>query len=223
VAAIKSTYQMDYFPMIWNANNDPAAMTAYLLANPGIQYLLVLNEPNLVDQANLSPAAAAAQWPRFEAIAKAAGVKLVGPAITWGTLVNYADPVNWMDAFIEVYQDANGGRSPQIDYLAFHWYDYGLKDQLDRLLKYGKPFWVTEMANWHSQNDGAQIDTLPKQKMQMTEMVKLCEDRADVFRYAWFIGRMGKEGDPHFTSLLGADGVLTELGQLYVALPYTKV
>jgi len=76
------------------------------------------------------------------------------------------------------------------------------------------------MANWHSQNDGAQIDTLPKQKVQMTEMVKLCEDRADVFRYAWFIGRMGKEGDPHFTSLLGADGVLTELGQLYVSLPY---
>jgi hypothetical protein len=221
VAAIKSTYQMDYFPMIWNANNDPSAMTAYLLANPGIKYLLLLNEPNLVDQANLSPADAAAQWPRFEAIARATGVKLVGPAITWGTMANYSDPVVWMDAFIEAYQDTNGGRSPQIDYLAFHWYDYNLAGQLDRLVRYGKPFWVTEMANWHSLSDGAQIDTLAKQKVQMTAMVKLCEERADVFRYAWFIGRMGSQGDPHFTSLLGADGVLTELGQLYVSLPYT--
>ncbi|HEX8476811.1 MAG TPA: glycosyl hydrolase [Telluria sp.] len=220
VAAIKSTYQMDYFPMIWNANNDPAAMTAYLLANPGIKYLLLLNEPNLVDQANLSPADAAAQWPRFEAIARATGVKLVGPAITWGTMANYSDPVKWMDAFLAAYQAANGGRSPQIDYLAFHWYDYGLAGQLDSLLKYGKPVWVTEMANWHSQNDGAQIDTLARQKEQMTAMVKLCEERADVFRYAWFIGRMGSEGDPHFTSLLGADGVLTKLGELYVSLPY---
>lgn len=220
VAAIKSTYQLDYFPMIWNANNNPAAMTAYLLANPGIRYLLLMNEPNLTDQANLSPAAAAVQWPLYEAIAKATGVKLVGPAVTWGTMANFSDPVVWMDAFIDAYQDANGGRSPQIDYLAFHWYDYGLAGQLDRLVKYGKPFWVTEMANWHSQTDGAQIDTLAKQKTQMTEMVALCEGRADVFRYAWFIGRMTPGADPHFTSLLGADGVLTELGQLYVSLPF---
>jgi hypothetical protein len=218
VDALKSTYQMDYIPMVWGAGNDTAAMTTYLLANPGIKYLLLMNEPNLTDQANLSPAAAAALWPKYEAIAKATGVKLVGPAITWGTLAGYSDPVVWIDAFIAAYKAANNGASPQIDYLAFHWYDYGLAGQLDRLLKYGKPFWVTEMANWHSGNDGAQIDTLAKQKTQMTEMVKVCEDRADVFRYAWFIGRMSP--DPHFTSLLGADGVLSELGQLYVSLPY---
>ena len=221
IDVLKSTYQMDYFPMLWDENTSTSAMTSYLLANPAIKYLLLMNEPNLVDQANLNPADAAAQWPKYESIARATGVKLVGPAITWGTLANYSDPVAWMDAFIDAYQDANGGRSPQIDYLAFHWYDYGLAGQLDRLLKYGKPFWVTEMANWHSQSDGAQIDTLAKQKTQMTAMVKDCEDRADVFRYAWFIGRMSP--DPHFTSLLGANGVLTELGQLYLSLPYTKV
>ena len=32
-----------------------------------------------------------------------------------------------------------------------------VRPQLDRLTKYGKQFWVTEFANWHSQNDGAQI------------------------------------------------------------------
>ena len=219
VDALAAAYQVDYFPMLWDENADPAAMTAYLLANPGIRYLLLMNEPNLTDQANLSPVDAAIQWPKYEAVAKATGVKLVGPAITWGTLPGYADPVVWMDAFIDAFQDRNGGRSPQIDYLAFHWYDYGLAGQLDRLLKYGKPFWVTEMANWHSPADGAQIDTLAKQKAQMTDMVALCEGRADVFRYAWFTGRLAD--DPHFDSLLGADGVLTELGQLYLSLPYT--
>jgi len=218
VDAISAAYQMDYFPMLWNANADPVAMTAYLKANPGIKYLLLMNEPNLVDQARMTPAEAAAEWPKYEGIAKAAGVKLVGPQITWGTLANYADPVVWMDEFIDTYQSHNGGRSPQIDYLGFHWYDYGLGAQLDRLTRYGKPFWVTEMANWHSNNDGAQIDTLDKQKTQMAEMVALCEARDDVFRYAWFMGRMSP--DPHFTSLLAADGALSALGELYLSLPY---
>jgi hypothetical protein len=214
----RALYGMDYLPMLWNSNFDATAMVAYLKANPSIQYLLLLNEPNLVDQANMTPSQAAALWPRYEALAAATAVKLVGPAITWGTMTGYSDPVLWLDAFYASFQSANG-RDPQIDYLAFHWYDYGLGDQLDRLAKYAKPIWVTEMANWHSQADGAQITTAAQQKTQMTEMVALCEGRADVFRYAWFIGRMNP--DPHFTSLLGDSGVLTALGQHYLSLPYT--
>ena len=211
---------MDYIPMLWNASYDPATVEAYIEANPNIKYLLVLNEPNLVDQADMTPAQAAAAWPGYEAVAKAVGAKIVGPAITWGTMANYADPVVWMDAFIAAYQSANGGRSPQIDYIAFHWYDYGLDAQLDRLTKYGKPFWVTEMANWHNGDGDAAIDTLAKQEAQMTDMVNTCETRADVFRYAWFTGRWAS--DAHFTSLLGANaGDLTDLGKLYLTLPFT--
>ena len=209
----------DFVPMLWNASYDAPSVTAYIRAN-AIKYLLVLNEPNLVDQANLTPAQAASAWPGYEAVAAATGAKIVGPAITWGTLPGFSDPVVWMDAFIAAYQAANGGRSPQIDYLAFHWYDYGLAGQLDRLAKYGKPFWVTEMANWHTSTDAAAIDSVAKQEAQMTDMVKTCEDRADVFRYAWFTGRWNS--DAHFTSLLGASpGTLTALGSLYLTLPFT--
>ena len=209
----------DFVPMLWNASYDAPSVTAYIQAN-NIKYLLVLNEPNLVDQANLTPAQAAAAWPGYEAVAAATGAKIVGPAITWGTLPGFSDPVVWMDAFIAAYQAANGGRGPQIDYLAFHWYDYGLAGQLDRLAKYGKPFWVTEMANWHTGDGAAAIDTVAKQQAQMTDMVKTCEDRADVFRYAWFTGRWNS--DAHFTSLLGASpGTLTALGSLYLTLPFT--
>jgi hypothetical protein len=179
--------------------------------------MLVMNEPNLTSQANLTPQQAAQIWPGYEAISAQTGVKIVGPAITWGNMAGYADPVSWLDAFYAAYRAANNGRDPQIDYLAFHWYDYGLSSQLDHLGRYNKSVWVTEFANWHSQNDGSQITTLAGQEAQMTDMVATCESRVDVFRYAWFTGRLSP--DPHYSSLLGADGVLTGLGQMYLSLP----
>ncbi|MFT3842153.1 MAG: glycosyl hydrolase [Myxococcaceae bacterium] len=209
---------LDYYPMLWNGTFDAAAVSSWLHSHPEVHFILVMNEPNLTSQSNLTPQQAAAVWPKYEAIADDAGVQIVGPQITWGTMPNYGDPVEWLDAFYSEYQNANGGRDPRIDVLGFHWYDYGLSGQLDRLTKYNKHFWVTEMANWHSQNDGAQIDTLEKQKTQMTAMVQTCESRSDVDRYAWFTGRWSP--DPHFDSLLADAGELTELGQLYVTLPY---
>lgn len=217
-ANVKTAHGMDYIPMLWNDSFNAAAVETYLHAHPEIKYLLLMNEPNLVDQADLTPTAAAAAWPRYESIAAHTGVKLVGPTVTWGTMPGFQDPVTWLDAFYTAYRAANGNRDPQIDYLAFHWYDYGLGGQLDRLAKYGKPFWVTEFANWHSNNDGAQIDTIDKQKQQMQDMVATCEQRPDVFRYAWFTGRWNN--DVHFTSLLAADGQLTALGRYYLTLPY---
>ena len=215
----KARYGMEFIPMLWNGNFDDAAEVAYLKANPSIKYVLVMNEPNMVaGQADYTPAQAAAIWPRYEAIAAQTGVKIVGPAITWGTMPGYEDPVVWMDAFYSAYQAANNGRSPQIDYLVFHWYDYGLGGQLDRLTKYGKPFWVTEFANWHNGDGSAQIDTAAKQEAQMADMVNTLETRSDVFRYAWFTGRM--KDDPHFSTLLAADGVLTDLGRQYLARPW---
>ena len=212
-------YHMDYLPMLWNGNFQPAQIEAFLAANRRIKYLLVLNEPNVGGQAYLTPQQAAALWPQYEAVAAASGVKIVGPQITWGTMPNYTDPVAWLDAFYAAYEAANGGRVPQVDYLGFHWYDYGLDTQLARLDKYHKKIWVTEFANWHSQDDGAQIDTLAKQEAQMTAMVAICEQRSDVFRYAWFTGRWSP--DPHYTSLFTSSaGQLTGLGSLYLTLPH---
>jgi hypothetical protein len=88
------------------------------------------------------------------------------------------------------------------------------------LKKYGKSFWVTEFANWHNGDGSAAIDTAAKQQAQMTDMVNTCETRPDVFRYAWFTGRWSS--DAHFTSLLGsASGQLTDLGRLYLTLPFS--
>ena len=86
----------------------------------------------------------------------------------------FGDPIVWMDAFYAAFNVE--GRDPVIDALAFHWYDYGLDEQLSRLEVYGKPFWVTEMANWHTE-PGWTIDTPEKQINEMVSMVEVRERR----------------------------------------------
>ena len=222
-ADYETAYQMDFVPMLWGGNTSAAEMTrvkSFIMSHTAVQYLLVMNEPNLTDQANRTPLQAATDWIKYEQVIQelkdlGRTVYLVGPAMNWGTMTDYQDPVKWLDAFYSAYKSANGGREPQIDYLAFHWYDYGLNTQLDRLKKYNKKIWITELANWN-----AQINTYAKQRQQMVEMVTLCENRQDVFRYAWFYGR-GDFPDRHFTYLFTPnDGGLSELGQLYIDLPY---
>lgn len=215
-------YQMEFIPMLWGGNSaaDFSAVKQFILDHPEVKYLLVLNEPNLTDQANQTPQQAASFWLNYEGViddlaAEGRTVYLVGPQMNWGTMSGYSDPLDWLDAFYEAYRAANDGRDPRIDYLAFHWYDYGLAAQLDRLQKYGKQIWITEMANWN-----AQIDSYEKQKQQMIQMVATCENRDDVFRYAWFIGRGAED---HYSNLFDSGaGELNELGQLYISLPYAQ-
>ena len=53
-------YGLDYYPMLWNGTYDAPTVESFLHANPNIEYLLVMNEPNLTSQSNLTPSQAAA-------------------------------------------------------------------------------------------------------------------------------------------------------------------
>jgi len=224
--SVAAASELEFIPMLWgyNGESDYDALETWLLAHPETNEVLVMNEPNLVDQANMTPATAVSYWRRYEQFRDDMSsrhgrtIRIIGPAMTWGTLPGYSDPVVWMDAFLEAFEAAHG-RPPHMDALAFHWYDYGLDGQLDRLEKYGLPFWVTEMANWHTAADWT-IDTEEKQIDAMVDMVRICEERADVERYAWFIGRW--DPDPHHTSLFTPNpGELTALGAAYLEQPWT--
>ena len=217
-------YQMEFIPMLWGGNtsdSDIENVKNFIISHPEVKYLLVMNEPNLIDQANRTPSQAAIDWLVYEQVKsdlseQGRDIAIVGPAMNWGTMNDYWDPVVWLDAFYQSFRSIVG-RDPIIDYLAFHWYDYGLEEQLDRLQKYGKQIWVTEMANWNPQ-----IDSYQKQIDQMWEMVIICENRADVFRYAWFYGR-GDLPDEHFSYIFNQSfGELSPLGNTYIDLPYTE-
>ncbi|NQV13817.1 hypothetical protein HQ531_00055 [bacterium] len=217
-------YEMEFIPMLWGGNtseNDIFQVKNFILDHPEVEYLLVMNEPNLTDQANRTPAQAALDWLIYERVKtelanEGRPIYLVGPAMNWGDMTNYWDPVVWLDAFYAAFRN-NQGRDPDIDYLAFHWYDYGLESQLNSLEKFGKQIWITEMANWNST-----VDSYAKQLQQMLEMVAICEERDDVFRYAWFIGR-GSYPDNNYTYLFEPNlGDLNDLGNAYINLPYSE-
>jgi hypothetical protein len=193
--------------MVWNGSFDAAQVTRNIPASS--KTLLGFNEPNFFVQANMTPEQAAAEWPRVEQIAREKGLKIASPALNYcGGGCNETDPFVYLDKFFAAC------RGCQVDYLAVHWYACtgdALKWYLGEMARYGKPIWLTEF----SCGDDADR-SLEKQKRYMEESVAILEADPNVARYAWFAGRT--DAIPN-VDLLGADGQLTELGQLYLDLP----
>lgn len=201
---------IEWVPMAWNA---PSNLTDFENRIPdGSIYLLGFNEPNFKSQANMTPEQAAAAWPGLEAVAAGKGLKLVSPAVNWcGDCVDGVtnDPVDWLDKFFAACPGC------KVDYIAIHSYAPGseaLRNYLAKFKKYNKPLWITEFAPWDP----------PKPDYEgvvqyMKEAIPILENDPDVFRYSWFATRVGINPD---ISLLGADGVLTKLGQLYSSMAF---
>ena len=211
----------DFIPMSWNGNN-PDQIRAFLREHPEVRYLLMYNEPNFQDQANMTPAYAASIWPTFEQIAEEFQIELVGPALNYcgGCVIVDGAPIDspftvWMDLFLNEFR-AQFGREPIMHYTALHWYDYGLEDQVNEMItRYGKPVWLTEFALWRSED----WCTDEVEREWLLDMVEFLENHPMVFRYAWFTGRR-----PDFPkiNLLGEEGELTPLGEAYVNAPFNQ-
>ena len=201
---------IEWVPMAWNA---PVNLTDFENRIPsGSLYLLGFNEPNFKSQANMTPAQAAAAWPGLEQVAANKGLKLVSPAVNWcGDCVDGVtnDPVDWLDKFFAACPGC------KVDYIAIHSYAPGsaaLSNYLDKFRKYNKPLWITEFAPW----DPPKPDFEGVVKY-MKEAIPILENDPLVFRYSWFATRVGNNPD---ISLLGANGTLTKLGQLYAAMAF---
>jgi hypothetical protein len=221
VMAVYRDYDMEFVPMAWNTGFNKTAMRAYLLNHPDVDYILGFNEPNFLEQANLTPSQAAAAWPLIEELADEFDLKIVGPALNYswvggapsemidGELVHYNDPFVWLDAFFEAYPDC------RVDYLAVHAYMNhvgALEWFIDGFKKYNKPIWLTEFCAWEGEVSVA------AQKNFMKSALAYLDNDPDVFRYAWFSGRTST--NPYY-GLYGKSGELTELGKIYVGLPET--
>ena len=93
------TNEMDFCPMCWNNSYSADKIREYVKEHPNTKYLLGFNEPNLTDQCNMTPSQAAQYWPQVVALAKELNLSLVSPAMNYGTLAGYHDPVKWLDEF----------------------------------------------------------------------------------------------------------------------------
>ncbi len=206
------TNEMDYCPMCWNGNYSADNIRAFVAAHPKTKYLLAFNEPNLKDQASMTPAQAAALWAPVVALAKELNLKLVSPAMNYGTLAGYSDPIKWLDEFF-----AQPGVSIDDIYaISIHCYmasASGLQGFVERFEKYDKPIWLTEFCAW---------DPVPgsvnTQMDYMCAALNYLESHPSVERYAWFTPRTsGKVDSAPYMQLLTHDypAELTDLGKMY--------
>lgn len=201
---------VEFCPMCWSGNYNADRIRAYVVAHPSTKYLLAFNEPNLTDQANMTPAKAAQFWPQLVALAKELNLKLVSPAMNYGTLAGYSDPIKWLDEFF-----AQPGVSlDDIDAISIHCYmasPQAVKNYIAMFEKYNKPIWLTEFCAWedyaiHSEED---------QIKYMCSMLNHLEQNTNVARYAWFIPRY-KSGFPYMPLLTySAPYALTDAGKVY--------
>ena len=204
--------EMDFCPMCWNGSYNADRIRAFVAAHPNTKYLLGFNEPNLTDQANMTPAEAAALWPDVVALAKELNLKLVSPAMNYGTLAGYSDPIKWLDEFFV----QPGVSIDDIYALSVHCYmasASSVQGYIERFEKYNKPIWLTEFCAW---------DPVPgsvnTQMDYMCAVLNYLESHASVERYAWFIPRSGAKVDSApYMQLLTHDypAALTDLGKMY--------
>lgn len=206
-------YGLDWCPMVWNGNYSADNIREWKRKHPEAQYILAFNEPNLKDQANMTPAQAAELWPAVVSLAKELNMKLVSPALNYGTLEGYHDPIKWLDEFIA---------QPQVsadDFVAIALHCYmpsagSVKGFIDMFEKYGKPIWLTEFCNGNS--DNISEDT---QLAYMCETINMLESHPNVQRYAWFMPRGSFNSRWHNNLLESAQPFgLTKLGKVFVNL-----
>lgn len=203
---------IEWVPMIWGGITSGDVEGIIGRIPDGSDYLLGFNEPNFMSQSNLTPQQAADSWPYVEEIAAAKGLKIVGPAVNWcGDCVEGVtnDPMDWLDKFFAACTDC------KVDYIAIHSYApfaSALRDYIDRFKKYNKPLWITEFAPADPPRpdyDGVLA--------YMLEAIPILENDPSVFRYTWFATRVWNDTD---ISLLGANGELTKVGQLYASMAF---
>ena len=203
---------MVFIPMCWNANYNADNIRNYCKQHPETKYLLGFNEPNFVNQANMSPEVAAEKWPAVKALAQELGLKLVGPAVNYSPDGPENDPYTWYANFVKlVGNDA-------FDYIAIHNYSggsAGMKNMIDKFYSlYGKQIWVTEFCNW------AGTVTPESQISSMIQQLEYLEKSDKVFKYAWFKAKGSTTTSPCYGLIVPKNGYgereLSEQGKVYV-------
>ncbi len=208
-------YGVEFVPMAWNGGFDEQGMRDYLANNPDVQYILAFNEPNFIDQANMTPSEVAAQWYRLEAIAQDFDLKIGSVALNFcGHCVSeggttYYHPIDYFDDFFALCTDC------QVDFIVVHAYMQdvgGIEWYIDLFKQYNRPIWLKEFSAWEEDT------TLQDQKEFLIHVVDYLENDPDVERYAWFTGR--RNGHP-YNGLFDfrQSGILTELGDIYINMP----
>lgn len=176
----------------WKSNADTAIAA-------GSTHLLGFNEPDLPDQANLTPEQAAEAW--HEYLEPYAGkAKLGSPAVCNG---DGKVGLNWLAKFLEACSGCT------IDFIAIHWYGLANDDGVGFFKEHvgkavnaagGRPVWITEF-----QPNGS-----PEEQARWLEQILPWlddESQSGVERYSYY----------QVDNILVSGDSLTELGKKYAS------
>ncbi|GAA5882163.1 hypothetical protein JCM16303_002257 [Sporobolomyces ruberrimus] len=194
-----------YIPMLWGTKKldgwEAAVNTAI---QNGATHVLGFNEPDLAEQANLSPSAAASIWSSAMEPLATKNVKLVSPAVSNGVKTADGKPmgVPWLLEFFDACKDCT------IDAVALHWYDTATN--LEYFQKYignahaniSKPIWLTEFMGTGSATDQASF---------ISSSVEWLEQQDYIEAYAAF----GDFCDNPIANFVDCDGKTNDLGKAY--------
>ncbi|GAA5994191.1 glycoside hydrolase family protein [Rhodotorula paludigena] len=194
-----------YVPMLWEEKSlEGWSDNAKKAIEAGATHILGFNEPDLAEQAHMSPSKAAELW-KSEIESFSSSAKLVSPAVTNGVKAEDGSPmgVPWLHEFISACDGCT------IDAVALHWYDsaentdYFTAYLTEAQAKLMKPIWLTEFMG---------TGTPEAQKKFLEFAVPWLEDQDWIERYAAF----GCFKDNEIANFIASDdGSLNELGQAY--------
>lgn len=200
-----------FVPMVWGGHRLDEHI-ALMRRHGKVPVLLAINEPNRVDQANMSVEEVLRRWPEISALAQR--VSSPAPAGVLGP---------WFDKFHRLAR----ARGLRFDFMAVHLYTppepARFLAKIDAVYeRYRMPIWITEfaVADWEAKdgpgsNRYAEEDVLEFMRVVLPEL----ERRSFVERYAWFgAGKYSLTHEQVRTSrLFEKDGSLTALGRYYAA------
>ena len=241
VETLAAEHDLVFIPQRWSASGWGAGgfdsvlnnLRGFVERNPETRWIMAYNEPMLTNEANLTPAQAAADWPNILRIADELDLKVLSPALTFGNIgtregnTAWNSPDGWFDAFLE----QPGVYLEDIDIVRIHTYIAwmsAVSGYINRFRKYDRPIWVTEFAAWGN----PVVPTDEEWQMRfMSEAVMYFELEPLIEKYFWFIPKGG--GDyyppdnlrPPFNKLLtqASPTQLTRLGVVYVNMPHVNI
>jgi len=195
------------------------------------QFLLGFNEPDAGNGKHnhpheVSPADAAAAWPKMQALAAKMSppLTLVSPSVASGQESGGRDcwdkngRSTWMDDFLgnctHVVKDCDPSLIKYIGMHDYHGSVEGLRRKVDGAAKlYGRKVWITEIAITMYGNP-------PSREVQdayLKELIPYLDNSENVFRYAWYSARNHPNNQNGGSNLLVDDGsaTVTSTGVIY--------
>lgn len=198
----------DFVPMIWGASANELKIAEKIrrAAAGGERELLGFNEPDGKDQSNITVERALEVWPAL----MRSGLRLGSPACV------HPDK-EWMRGFMKGAERLK----LRVDFVCMHSYGGADPDKLVAQVRetakaYGRPVWLTEfaVADWSAKDPGQNRHSPAQVAEFMRKVFPRLEELSVLERHAWFFARP-ESGPLGPSSLVGADGKLTALGEVY--------